>query len=228
MQQTAALRTSAQERLRGAEHAAEAMTPSECISLVQDLLVGDLRLRSQLSPFRVELSPPPALPLHLPPAPSLDPPPLPLLITCARHDEPLGRPASSAGAAHGGRAFFQHPPPRVTLVCDRLRSAEDVRSALAHEAQHAVDATVAGMDLATCGGLACSEVRAAAMAECAHLPVSSRARRTCAATIARVSADMIFPRGAGSACVGAVLDLCLDTEGDVTMGAAYRHMATLV
>ena len=84
------------------------------------------------------------------------------------------------------------------------------------------------MDLASCGGLACSEIRAAGAAECRSpsggLPWG---RRHCARKKARASAEMVFP-GGGARCVDRVFDACYgsDLDGDPT--AAGTPFAALL
>lgn len=149
-----------------------------------------------------------------------------LLVRCVHSSDASGHPAHAATTTspHNGRAFFQDPPPSVTLVADRLTGSEDVVQALRHELQHATDLLVHGMDMGSCGGLACSEVRAAGMAEC-HGLGSVRRRRACVLDKARMSTGMVFP-GVGAACVEAVFPLCFDTPSSVdpTRSPAYRAL----
>lgn len=83
------------------------------------------------------------------------------------------------------------------------------------------------MDLASCGGLACSEVRAASIAECAQLHARAR-RRACVAETATKATLMVFPEagGVGASCVRAVLPLCFEShpQEDPTRSDAYRAL----
>lgn len=97
----------------------------------------------------------------------------------------------------------------ITLLADSpglARGAPAAAEALSHELVHAADALAHGLDLGACGGLACSEVRAAWAAECAGVWPAWR-RRACAAARAAQSARLAFP-DAGERCVDAVLDTC--------------------
>ncbi len=80
-----------------------------------------------------------------------------------------------------------------------------------------------GLDLATCGGLACSEVRAAAAADCAGV-WPGWARRACVRRTATASTSLAFaphtgaPQGAGRACVDAVFGWCYEAGIDDNPG----------
>jgi hypothetical protein len=110
----------------------------------------------------------------------------------------------------GGRGCFTHPPSLVRIFADRVATAADVAQLLTHELTHATDQLVHGMDLATCGQLACSELRAAAFAECADRWPAA-VRRRCIRDTAWVSTDMVF-KGVGGRCVDAVLAWCVDSD----------------
>jgi hypothetical protein len=125
---------------------------------------------------------------------------------------PVGAPAgpepAPALAPASAGAFFTGDG--VTLLYDRMRSRADVETLLAHELTHARDSLVSGLDLGACGGLACSEVRAARAAECADRWDVLGARRRCAREVATTSARMAFGAADGPQCVAAVFDVCFD------------------
>ena len=86
------------------------------------------------------------------------------------------------GAVGAARAFFaetgaDRTTSCITVCANRLRTAADVREALTHELVHAYDWHQRGaQSLASCEGLACSEVRAHREAECAKyacLPIGA-------------------------------------------------------
>jgi hypothetical protein len=102
--------------------------------------------------------------------------------------------------------------PSLTLVADRVHNRSELEELLAHELQHALDHSVHRMDLASCGGLACSEIRAASIAECYGV-VPSFLRRRCMRDKAWVSTEMVFP-GVGGRCVDGVFEACRDSKPD--------------
>jgi hypothetical protein len=148
----------------------------------------------------------------------------PRLLVACREGANAGRPvdglgggggngSGGAGAARGGdssRGFFSFPPASLTLLHDRVAGARALEELLVHELSHARDLLVHGLDLATCGGLACSEVRAAKRAECADRWEALGARRRCARGLAETSTRMVFGAADGAACVSAVLDACYE------------------
>ena len=78
---------------------------------------------------------------------------------------------------------------------------------------------VHGMDLASCGGLACSEIRAASEAECRD--VRPARRRACVRAKARTSAGMVFSGIGGWAGIGMAAGLgCLSLAAVLGL----RHM----
>jgi hypothetical protein len=95
----------------------------------------------------------------------------------------------NGGAVGAARAFFAETGADrrtscITVCANRLHTAADVREALTHELVHAYDWHQRGaQSLATCEGLACSEVRSHREAECAkyaRLPLgASFAINTC-------------------------------------------------
>jgi hypothetical protein len=121
--------------------------------------------------------PPPAPPVPAPPSP---PPPAPA-------------PPPPAGAIH--------------LLADRLPTPRALGDVLRHELVHAVDAGVHGLDLGSCAGLACSEVRAAGEGACAGGGAGGWARRRCARAGARASVGMVYG-AAGGGCVEAMFEAC--------------------
>jgi hypothetical protein len=143
--------------------------------------------------------------------------------------------AGPGAAPHGGgRGCFTHPPSAVTIFANRVATGSDVAQLLAHELTHAADYLVHRMDLATCGELACSELRAASAAECADVRPAG-ARRRCVRDTAWISTDMVF-RGVGGQCVDAVMPWCADSDPGANpaapgmplhaaLGAERQHLA---
>lgn len=73
--------------------------------------------------------------------------------------------------AVGYRSYFEMgQPAKIRLCCDKLSSAEEVEEVLTHELIHAYDYIVRGVDMKSGEEMACSEVRAAAFAECRNKP----------------------------------------------------------
>lgn len=89
-------------------------------------------------------------------------------------------------------------PSEVVLLCDRLTSESEVREAFTHELVHAFDHTVLKMDLGNLNDLACSELKAASLAECestfAYVPEFLRRRihESCAIETATRSVNSVF------------------------------------
>ena len=110
--------------------------------------------------------------------------------------------------------------PQIVIVAEKLESPTDLEKLLRHELVHAVDAGIHHLDLAVSGPLACSEVRAAAAAECASYqvddpsvwwhPLSDFLRRRCVKNNAVSSLQAVFPDIAGLA-VDAVFAPCYST-----------------
>lgn len=68
------------------------------------------------------------------------------------------------------RAYLRSYPFEITLCANRLNhSPEEVKEALAHEVTHAHDLYHSRYDFGSCEGLAHTEIRAAANAECAKM-----------------------------------------------------------
>ncbi len=162
------------------------------------------------------LPPPAAGGASLPPLPPAAAPSLHIL--CHASSQAAGVPVSSLGEGAGLAAagyFAGQPLPgrggAIHLLTDRLPSPAALASVLRHELVHAVDHAVHGLDMGSCAGLACSEVRAAWLQECQGVWPAWR-RQRCAGQHAGVSADMAFP-GAGRLCVQAMLGEC--SRGDV-------------
>lgn len=211
------------------------MTPDECFTEVTALLPSLLNARAFRSTIaflpRAEAAsePPPssdasssssALLTTIPPPPQL--PPLHILCRESNSASPSFSPVAVDGlgssGALSGRGYFE---PSVTtdggaihVLSDRVASRDEVKSLLTHELVHAVDASVHALDLSTCAALACSEVRAAAAAECslALVPTSKYwpnwYRSMCVRNVAVSSTAMVFTEH-GSKCVDALFSQCL-------------------
>jgi Peptidase M76 family len=88
---------------------------------------------------------------------------------------------------------------------------EDLKTTMKHELVHAMDHRINMLDLQTCGGLACSEVRASSVAECAKYPLNSWRRKECTKHYSKLSSEMSFPT-IGKTCVSRVFSACYDPE----------------
>lgn len=142
----------------------------------------------------------------------LAPPPHLVHVRCL-HSSSAARAAVGDGPSPQplGRGYYlgapsPGEPAAVHVLLDRVHGARDVAELLRHELVHAADAGVHGLDLGSCGALACSELRAAAAAECAHV-WPAWARRGCVRATAAASTRMVFPAH-GAACVDALFEQC--------------------
>ena len=124
----------------------------------------------------------------------------------------------------GGRALFVQPSLRegvVHVFADRTQPAE-VPSLLAHEFVHAADALLHGWDLSRVAALACSEVRAAGLADCTNSSGWPGERSRCARRGAARSAELAFPGGVGAVAVDTVFAACHETPLILGDAAAQR------
>ncbi len=101
----------------------------------------------------------------------------------------------------------------ITLLYDRL-TATDMAPLLRHELVHAMDHAVHGLDMTTCAGLACSEVRASAAGECAPSQGHWFPGRCISAT-SSTSTAMVFPNE-GAYCARAVFSKCSSLPPEVS------------
>ena len=195
------------------------MTPSECLAEALSLLPSVPAARAftiSASALGVPPVPTDTLQTPPPPAPQLQPARPALHILCRDSSsssaafapiDNLGKSGALSGAGYfeledGGARGSLH------VIADRVRSRGALQTLLAHELVHALDASVFGLDLRVCGALACSEVRAAAAADCAaESGTPSWWRRRCARNTATASASMVFPEQ-GAECVRLVFDSC--------------------
>lgn len=195
------------------------MTPTECLAEALSLL-PTISAAHAFSITAATLESPPADQTVPQPAKSVDPvlqPTRPALHILCRDAstsssdfapiDNLGKSGVLSGAGYfeledGGTRGLLH------VIADRVRSRGVLRTLLTHELVHALDASVFGLDLRVCGALACSEVRAAASADCAAdsgMPFWWRSR--CVRNTATASASMVFP-AQGAECVKLVYDSC--------------------
>jgi hypothetical protein len=107
---------------------------------------------------------------------------------------------SSSGVEGSARAFLHENPLGVTLCTNRLRSDDDVRSALRHELVHAYDYKLNRYDFSTCEGLAGTEIRAAREAECNRTFPLAALKELCIEYHATRSTANLFPEDAAK-CV---------------------------
>jgi hypothetical protein len=211
------------------------MTPDECVAHVKALLPS--LPASRLFNIVAHAQPPRALPGSRagpsPPAPAGS---LPELHVCCREraaDDPAagvnGYFEGAPRAALPERMFplvGEAPPPpafagNVHMLADTLESAAQLGHLLRHELVHAADHAVHGLDLTTCAGVACSEVRAAAAGHCAEWPPGSR--DACALKSATDSTRRIFP-AFGANCVRLVYKECRDVDAEASPLAAVQRV----
>jgi hypothetical protein len=203
------------------------MNAQECIAVVEEVLLSLPYIRQN---FSVRLSPERSPggagaggSVYLPP----------LLINCRDSREvpaygveeiPVDNLGSSSqvsamgyfqggeGAAGGGS---------IHLLVDRLQSPQQAGSLLRHELVHAMDHAIHGLDMGTCAGLACSEVRASAAGECAGMWPEFR-RSLCIRGAAATSTSMVFPQQ-GRLCAGAMLPACIRLDALTSPVPAVQH-----
>jgi hypothetical protein len=215
-----------------------------CLEAVRELLESSPRVAPAASLFSVTViageapvvedipSPSPSSPLPPPLAPP--PPSRPrLLIACQRSTSTSrqvdnlggGRAGGREGPLLSGRGFFESPPASITVLADRCAGGrKEVEELLAHELVHATDHLVHTLDLQTCGGLACSELRAAGTAECAGT-WPAWLRRRCVRETATKSTSMVFGAAQGQACVEATFEACASTDVRTDVGGVVRELA---
>jgi hypothetical protein len=151
---------------------------------------------------------------------------LPTVYVTCRHSTNAGIPVDNLGGG-GSEEHFDDtnnksvilPPVSgigffnldgITILHDRVSTRDDIEQLLTHELVHAVDHHVTKLDLTTCGGLACSEVRAAKFAECNASWELGGVKKRCARNFAKMSTRMVFGPVDGSLCVDHVLNECFE------------------
>jgi len=159
--------------------------------------------------------------------------PLPIVFVTCRHSSNAGIPVDNLGGGKkeddhqhhhhhhqdtsvqdgvSGIGFFNLDG--ITILHDRVSSRADIEQLLVHELVHAVDYHVSKLDLSSCGGLACSEVRAAKFAECHASWELGGVKKRCASNFAKISTRMVFGPTDGPHCVDYVLNECYDKRID--------------
>jgi inner membrane protease ATP23 len=118
--------------------------------------------------------------------------------------------SSSSSKLVSGIGFFNLDG--ITILHDRVHTRADIEQLLVHELVHAVDHHVTKLDLSTCGGLACSEIRAAKLAECYASWNLGGVKKRCTRNFAETSTRMVFGPIHGPVCVDAVFDQCYKIE----------------
>lgn len=117
------------------------------------------------------------------------------------------------------------PPPafagNVHLLADTVADAAQLGHVLRHELVHALDHAVHGLDLATCAGVACSEVRAAAAGHCSDFAPGNR--DACVLKSANDSTRRVFPHF-GTNCVRLVYKPCRELGMDASPLAAVQQL----
>jgi len=93
----------------------------------------------------------------------------------------------------------------IHLLYDRFNDDKELEATVRHELVHAMDHSAHGLDMMTCAGLACSEVRAAAAGECDGLGPLFKGR--CVMQNATNSTSMVFP-SEGRHCVRTIFAQC--------------------
>ena len=157
--------------------------------------------------------------------------PLPTVFITCRHSTNAGIPVDNLGGGKkddqqhhhhhqdtsaqdgvSGIGFFNLDG--ITILHDRVNTRADIEQLLVHELVHAVDHHVSKLDLSSCGGLACSEVRAAKYAECNASWEFGGVKKRCASNFAKISTRMVFGPTDGPQCVDYVLNECYDKRID--------------
>ncbi|KAI8070912.1 peptidase M76 [Gongronella butleri] len=87
------------------------------------------------------------------------------------------RPCQGTVQAHR-MGYYDGTYQRIVLCCDNIRSREDLEDTLIHELVHAFDAARSGKFTSICHLIACGEVRASAMGQCADVQPDHQ-RRQC-------------------------------------------------
>lgn len=212
------------------------MSPDECIAHVRALL--PTLPTSRLLNILVHSGPPRAVPsLRSGPAAPAPPGTLPELHVCCRARSPADPATGVNGYFEGGpRAALpprlfpldgEAPPPpafagNVHLLADTLEGgAQQVAHVLRHELVHALDHAVNGMDLSTCAGVACSEVRAAGAGHCGEVAPGNR--DACVLRSANESTRRVFP-AFGANCVRLVYSECRGLGMEASPLAAVQRV----
>ena len=212
------------------------MTPEECFTEVTSLLPTLPYSRNFITSITFIPSVPGAndTPLLLPPsaptssthASKLEALPHLHIVCRESHSESTAFtqvPVDGLGASGtlSGRGYFEPSTlgddngGSVHVLSDRVSSRAELVGLLTHEFVHAVDSSVHDLDLSTCAALACSEIRAAAAAECSLslMPTTTSKywpdwyRAMCVKNVAKSSTAMVFPQH-GRACVDALFLPC--------------------
>lgn len=162
------------------------------------------------------------------PATSPTTPPL-LHIACMKSTDDTGVQMDGLGSSKQLRAkgYFQGSAPptaptnsapsnsgTITLLYDRLTAPSDLALLLRHEMVHAMDHSIHKLDMTTCAGLACSEVRASAAGECAPSQGHWFPGR-CISTTSSTSTAMVFPKE-GAYCARTVFKKCSTIPPEVS------------
>lgn len=143
----------------------------------------------------------------------------PLLYIICEESHQTSQPVDHLGRTGQltGRGYYEAPPSMIHILTDRCTTSSsssqtvsnDLENLLQHELVHALDHSIYHIDIQTCGGLGCSEIRAAKAAECSKV-WPEWLRKRCIKSIASTSTNMVFP-DYGSRCVDAVFSLCSET-----------------
>jgi len=126
---------------------------------------------------------------------------------------------ATPGGSGGGVSTLPPPAPRygiVHVLASNVHNPRDIASLLRHELTHAVDQLVHGVDLRLSGMLACSELRASMLGECADgwgLPLS---RHSCGRRHAIRSMALLYGDATAQASVQMVAPLCLMPDSSAT------------
>jgi len=116
------------------------------------------------------------------------------------------RPCTIEGPEGGARALLIDSDPLEIVLCtNRLKGKQEIEEVVVHELVHVYDHTNRRCDLATCEGLAYSEVRAAREAECNQPFPFQWLKSQCVRQNAIRSTANLFPVDAQK-CVDAVFE----------------------
>lgn len=94
----------------------------------------------------------------------------------------------------------------IVLCTNKLSSRKQIIEALTHEAVHSFDFANKRCDFSTCEGLAYTEIRAAAHAECSGYYPFEWFRSNCIKRVATNATSNMFPKNAAKECVAAMFE----------------------
>ncbi|CAO3632467.1 unnamed protein product [Mucor hiemalis] len=100
---------------------------------------------------------------------------------------------------------------RVVLCCDHIRSKKDLEDTLVHELTHAFDSLRKGKFKSICHLIACGEIRASALGQCANIKSDSK-RNQCIFTDAVNSTEIHCGIEVAEKVVKEVFQTCVNDQ----------------